>query len=540
MAVFFCSRDPIDQAAEDIVFAIDSEQGEVTMHVQVAYTGSAEEFAWILPIAEVPELLLSTDQLFQELSWRTRPQFQLEIVEALSDCAGYPYYGGRSYEDVAFSPAPPAGQDENTTVEVISEQRVGPYETVVIRGESSEGLLDWLQENKYFLPDDLGKVLDPYVAGNSYFVALRLAKDNDVGDLAPLALTYAGTAASIPIQLTSIAATEDMRVRAYVLGDTRAVPDSYLHVQVNHLAIDWFRNGSNWEDAITIAANEAGGQAFATDYSGTTDLFDDVFYRDGQFDIDGLAQQTDAIAFFNELQNQGFSGSNALLELFREFLPLPAELADQGVTAQQFYNSLDYYSEYVDDIPFDSTKFAAAIDERIVQPLANVQAMFDGHPHMTRMTSSVSPVEMTVDPTFVFNRQVTQSVELLRTATIEYYCDPGMEYLEAPRRLVLEDGRAYELPSTQWFFENNLTEYEYLLPLLAPYALVIEDMGATGQPVVVFDGLPAEEIEADEFNESSNVIVTPTGCGCQHGSSGGLAISVLVALGLAFRRRRTV
>ena len=47
---FFCGpTDPIDQAGENILFAVDKAAGEVTVHVQIQYEGPAEEFAWILP-----------------------------------------------------------------------------------------------------------------------------------------------------------------------------------------------------------------------------------------------------------------------------------------------------------------------------------------------------------------------------------------------------------------------------------------------------------------------------------------------------------
>ncbi len=42
---FFCDRDePVDQAGESIVFAVDGE--EVTAHIGITYKGSARDFAW--------------------------------------------------------------------------------------------------------------------------------------------------------------------------------------------------------------------------------------------------------------------------------------------------------------------------------------------------------------------------------------------------------------------------------------------------------------------------------------------------------------
>ena len=542
---FFCQRDPIDQAGEDIVFAVDDNTGTVTMHVQVAYTGTASEFAWIVPVSDIPELQLSTNRLFQELAWRTQPRFQLEVLEIEPCEGGYYWYGG--YPEAALSSSSAPSDRDDGTVDVISEQRVGPYETVVLQAQSAEGLLDWLQTNEYLLPDSLDPVLAPYVADGSYFVALRLAKEADVGELSPLALTYEGTRASIPIQLTSIAATEDtepnvlelMRRRAYVLGNDRAVPDSYLHVQVNDLVVDWFRGGFNWEDAITVAADEAGGQAFATDYSGSTDVMDDALFQEGRFDTDALAAESDPVRFFELLMSQGFVGDSTLLALFQQYLPMPQALADQGVREQDFYNCLECYAEHLAGIEFDSRAFAAAIDERIVAPLENAQGLFDSHPHLTRMTSSVSPVEMTVDPTFVFNADMAQSVDTQRTATVEMYCGDGVSFEDAPRRLVLADGRGYNLPSMRWFWDNGLTEYEYLSELYQNYALVIEDTSERGEPEVLFDGRDGARDLADAFNDASDVRIPGVGCGCQHGTPAGLALGLFGVLALGLRRRRS-
>jgi hypothetical protein len=45
---FFCSFAPMNQVSERILFV---DRGDsVTAHVQIAYTGEAADFAWILPV----------------------------------------------------------------------------------------------------------------------------------------------------------------------------------------------------------------------------------------------------------------------------------------------------------------------------------------------------------------------------------------------------------------------------------------------------------------------------------------------------------
>ncbi len=49
------------------VLGVDGENQKVEMHVQVEYEGSAENFAWVLPVKGEPDVFLSTSTLFTAL-----------------------------------------------------------------------------------------------------------------------------------------------------------------------------------------------------------------------------------------------------------------------------------------------------------------------------------------------------------------------------------------------------------------------------------------------------------------------------------------
>src|SRR5690349_21711613 len=51
---FFCSSAPVDQSSERIIFALN-EDGTTDMIVQIAYQGDSKDFAWLLPLSEVPD-----------------------------------------------------------------------------------------------------------------------------------------------------------------------------------------------------------------------------------------------------------------------------------------------------------------------------------------------------------------------------------------------------------------------------------------------------------------------------------------------------
>ena len=109
------------------------------------------------------------------------------------------------------------------------------------------------------------------------------------------------TQAGIPIQLTSIAALLDMPVDVYVFSDARVVPKSYLHVEVNDLAVNWTTGGSNYDDVITRAADEAGGQAFATGFAGDSTIVGGQIWWADRYDTAALLQYTDPVESMAEL-----------------------------------------------------------------------------------------------------------------------------------------------------------------------------------------------------------------------------------------------
>jgi MYXO-CTERM domain-containing protein len=532
---FFCNNEPIEQSGEQIVFEVDG--GQVTTHVQIAYAGRAEEFAWIVPVPNIPDIGISTDALFSAVSSVTQPTFMLETKELGTCDMGMTYWGYPESALMSSSASIDYAASSYGGVNVVATENVGPYETVTLQADSSEALLDWLQANDYDLPDALDPVLNPYVAGGAYFIALKLQAGKDTGDLTPLSFMYDAKKAMIPIQLTSVAATPDMRLEVYIFGDHRAVPESYLHVQVNEAAVDWWSGGSNYRDIITKAADEAGGHAFATDYSGPTDAMVGITYRDDMFDLEALRQLTDPVAFMSELMTQAFSGTDLLLEVLSDNIPVPP-----GTDAQDFFNCLECYEDHLATIDFDPVTTTADLEARIVEPLRAADELFAKHSLVTRMTSSISPIEMTIDPVFVYNPDMTQNVDKDRQALQLMLCMKGERFDEAQRVLVLEDGRQILLPSMQWFWDKGISETEYLQQMTGVSAYIIEATSDSGDPEVLYDHSATGLSEVDANNEKVQAMLgaAASGCGgCSSTSAPGAPGLALFGLVLGFLRRRS-
>jgi hypothetical protein len=69
---------PVDQSAERIIFTVDP--GVISAYVQINYTGSAPDFAWVVPVPSVPEVDVAEMNSFTELQAATDPVFMLPPV----------------------------------------------------------------------------------------------------------------------------------------------------------------------------------------------------------------------------------------------------------------------------------------------------------------------------------------------------------------------------------------------------------------------------------------------------------------------------
>jgi uncharacterized protein (TIGR03382 family) len=531
---FFCSNlEPVDQTAERIFFAHDPTTNEVEAHVQVFYEGPSEEFAWVIPVPRVPEVFVSTDQLFADLDDRTRPRIDLDEVKlnCLADptygyggygggyggSGGAYYYGGYSYDSGTYT----------EPVQVIETNEVGAYETVTLRAKTSEALVEWLDANGFDVPSEIEPLLAPYVADQSYFVAMRLGKDEPDGTIQPIGFRYQADSFSIPIQLTAVAAAPDMPVEVYVLAQARAVPQSYLHVQIDPIFLDWWRpSDPRYAETVSRAANEAGGHAFATDYADEAYLPNMGSYREETYDTDRIARQTDPIDAIFVTQSE-FPPTPLLLALLEEHVPPPP-----GVSSTSFYNAPTAYP-LPDDYTWDGVALAADLEERIVQPLDRIYHLFDDNTTLTRLTSSLDAAEMTVDPVFVLNHDMEQTVSHIFSAEEVFLCDGGYQD-DAPRELRLPDGRVYELPSRDALSSMGLTEYEYLGQFRTHAAMVIEQTSGSNLPVTYVDHSTGNDTAAAMPSSRAE----SKGCACSSASSSGALAWVVLPLLAVVRRRR--
>jgi MYXO-CTERM domain-containing protein len=514
---FFCSQSqPVNQAAERIVFA-ENGNGTVTAIIQIMYEGPSENFSWLLPISSVPvgdEIGVASNLAFQRLQQATNPNYSL-TTRVEGSCRLTPSPSGTGGTGGAFaggggSAGSGGGPSVDGGVTVEASGVVGAFEWTVISLDVSlenpeDVAVTWLGDNGYDVPEGAPALLRPYLVDGLYLLALRLTKGADVGSIRPIVLTYSGTHPSIPVKLTAVAANEDMGVMAWVLGSARAVPQNYLSLELNEARINWFNASSNYNDVVIAAADDAGGQGFVTEFAGDASSLANRVWT--AFDEQQWASvQMGPYGSFSELfdTTYGAYGSwDGYWDAVSSAVTLPA-----NVTFADFKLCPNCYSA---EVQYSPGEFMTAIEDLVIEPVRRVQEIIDAHPAITRLYTTLSAEEMTLDPLFTFNPDLGD-VSNQHTAERIIECSPDLYQWEAPWRIEFPQGGTVRgLPEDVGTWPAELAD--------APPNFRILREAESGAGRVLEDNSGAIGAILDDYNAT---VPVPTGsAGGSGGSAGG-------------------
>ncbi|MGK0360507.1 MAG: MYXO-CTERM domain-containing protein, partial [Bradymonadia bacterium] len=311
----------------------------------------------------------------------------------------------------------------------------------------------------------------PYLDNGSVFVALKLLPGAGIDDITPVRLDFSAGQPTVPIIPTQVAAEPDMGLIVHVIGDARAIATNYLHVEINERAIDWFNFGSNYADVVSQAADEANGQAFATDFAGAiTDA------HRSQLRLDLISDGT-----LNAIRMAGeFS------EVFRELNTVDEDLIvalsaviepPEGVTVRDMVNNWFDYEQH----PVNGAAIAAVIEDDVNPGRVKVNALFDGERYMSRLYTTLSADEMTADPLFAQNGDL-DAVDNIRTAIFRdagcFTGDGQMIFSDGSRMPIFDGGQAGLIQRQAG---------ETVRGLETRGAALVERMMSAGQPEVIRD-----------------------------------------------------
>ncbi len=463
----FCNAaQPVNQAAERIIFA-QNDDGTVTGVIEIQYEGPSEEFAWVLPVpAGETEVGVGSQISLDRIEAQSNPTY---FLQQMTDPACFQDEDGVLSDSapVPQSPGVAEGADPSDSgVEVVASGTAGPYDYEQIAvdpdlDDPAQVAVDWLVENGYDVGELGPDVLRPYLEQDMNLLAFRLTKGNDAGSIRPIRLTYASEQPFIPLRPTAVAANPDMGIKVWVLGDSRAIPQNYLHLELNEARIDWFNPNGTYNDVIIAAADEAGGQGFVTEQAGPAANFAEAAFQtweEQNWDHLRTGQFASLEQFFQSSVNV-FGSYDGFVDVIRDPATVPLR---EGATAEQFISCVSCYfqvdvpvrNEAYPPTPYDPEAdpitamdvpgFLAEMDRLVIAPLADTRTLFEENSTVTRFYTTMSADEMTADPAFDFNSEL-EDVASARTATQIMQCGADTEWrIEFDNGIIVEgNGRTW-------------------------------------------------------------------------------------------------
>lgn len=242
-------------------------------------TTGRSEFAWVVPVPSVPELIEVTPGLMPTVQAVFEPRVisgESGAAVAVSSVAFFVAcfillcmrsgLGVRLFVALfflfisAFLLLPGLGKSrgfeagESTGVTLHDRRVIGHLDAAVLSAKSGETLVSWLNANGFVVPPETMPAIDGYVRDGWSFCAARL---NPVGEPDgaealralphPLGMRFETDLPVYPLRLTATA-TDSLDVDLYVLGPARAAASGLKAARCSRIEVEDVPQGNGWRD----------------------------------------------------------------------------------------------------------------------------------------------------------------------------------------------------------------------------------------------------------------------------------------------------
>ncbi|MDB6074209.1 MAG: hypothetical protein JWO89_1849, partial [Verrucomicrobiaceae bacterium] len=190
--------------SSQVALARDGNSTAITMASD--YQGDLKEFALIIPVPTVVEkddVKVLEKALLDHLDAYTAPRLveywdpdpNLPVPMPVMPMAAFD----------AFAGSPKMGDGARARGVVIERQfSAGEYDILVLSAKQSDGLMIWLKENEYKLPEGAEPVLDSYIRQNMKFFVAKVNLERQAKEgrtwLRPLRVTYQSRKFMLPLR----------------------------------------------------------------------------------------------------------------------------------------------------------------------------------------------------------------------------------------------------------------------------------------------------------------------------------------------------
>ncbi|MFK8068423.1 MAG: DUF2330 domain-containing protein [Gammaproteobacteria bacterium] len=206
--------------ASQVVMVRDEDRTVLTMSND--FKGDVKDFAMVIPVPTIlqrEQIHVTDNAIIDHLDSYSAPR----LVEYFDDD---PCMRIRMLKNMAESTAMmddgAAQQRANSLgVKIEASYTVGEYDILILAAEQSNGLITWLKENNYRIPDGAESVVNSYIKQDmKFFVAkVNLKEQSKLGfaNLRPIQVAYESPKFMLPIRLGMLNANGAQELYVYAL-----------------------------------------------------------------------------------------------------------------------------------------------------------------------------------------------------------------------------------------------------------------------------------------------------------------------------------
>ncbi len=213
--------------ASQVVLVRDGDRTVLTMAND--FEGDVRDFAVVIPVPtfiERGQINVADKALIDHLDAYTAPR----LVEYFDPdpCVKYEYLRDLAQAGRASELPASAGERERALgVTIEASYTVGEYDILILSGKESAGLIRWLKENGYRIPDGAERVVGSYLKQDMRFFVAKVNLDEHAKSgfsyLRPLQVAFEHARFSLPIRLGTLNAAGEQELYVYALTRTGRV-----------------------------------------------------------------------------------------------------------------------------------------------------------------------------------------------------------------------------------------------------------------------------------------------------------------------------
>jgi hypothetical protein len=215
----------MENRASQVILVRDGNHTVITMAND--YKGPVADFAMIVPVPVVlqKEQIRTVDgSIFNRLNSYTAPT--LTQSTDVNPCGNDPWGWGDDMDGVRVMSETTSGgrttahaAPTTTPVQVLATYQIGGYDMLILSATESTGLIQWLKDKGYYVPQSAAEVLTPYVtSGMKFFVAkvhLDQYTPGQAANLNPIQIEFDSPKFMLPIRLGMANSTGEQDLLIY-------------------------------------------------------------------------------------------------------------------------------------------------------------------------------------------------------------------------------------------------------------------------------------------------------------------------------------